>query len=156
MVLKDNRGHVLGLAREPDPFEVATLFLCLIYGALGSIMYDRLAGRSIKLYPFFGGRVFLVLLTIGSTTALFGLARNNLRGLRLERAGLWLLVSLGASYAVWTPFSVGWAGLPLIMFFGIMLWLPGTVVAVRRGKLITQAEAVLSGGARPEGPNGQR
>jgi hypothetical protein len=143
MVMKDNDGHVLA-ERQVDPFEAGVLVLCLLYGGLGLAWFDRFAGRAVKLYPYIGGRVFLAMLFIGSVTALLGLTRSTVTGLRLERAGLWLLVSLGAGYAVWTPLAVGWSALSVILFFGILLFVPGAVVAWRRGRLIAQVERALT------------
>lgn len=139
MTLRDPDGHIL-LERKVEPFEVGVLLICLLYGGLGQVWFERLAGRAIKLYPVLGGRAFLALLFLGSLTALAGLALPTIRGLRMEHAGLWLLVYLGAGYAVWTPFSAGVAGLPLMLFFGMMLFVPGFFVARKRGKLIQAAE----------------
>lgn len=150
MVMRDPEGRVLA-ERTIDPFEAGVLVLALIYGGLGLAWFDRFAGRVVKLYPVIGGHAFLALLFLGSLTALLGLVRSTLAGLRLERAGLWLLVSLGGGYAVWTPLAVGWGALSLILFFGIMLFVPGAVVARRRGRLIRQVERALAGApARPE------
>lgn len=154
MVITDDNGHIWA-ERKADPFEVGVLTLCLLYGFLGMVWYDRLAGRVVRLYPYIGGRVFLVLLAVGSATALVGLAGNTLRSLRLERAGLWLLAALGASYALWTPVAVGWSGLGLIFFFGVMLFVPGAVVAARRGRLIAEIEKALPIPDEPEDQNGR-
>lgn len=140
--------------RPVDPFEVGTLVLCLLYGLAGIALYDRLNLRTIKLYPFIGGRVFLAALAIGSATALLGLLRNNLRGLRLERAGLWLLVSLGASFALWTPFTAGTGGVSMLVSFGILLFAPGALVAYQRGQLIKRIERASRALERPERSNG--
>lgn len=152
--MRDPDGHVLA-ERRVDPFEVGVLVLGMLYGGLGLAWFDRFAGRAIQLYPLIGGRVFLAMLFIGSVTALAGLSRGTLRGLRLERAGLWLLVSLGAAYTLWTPVVVGWRGLSLILFFGIMLFVPGAFVAYRRGKLIAEVEHVIGGARSEEEPDGR-
>lgn len=152
MILKDSSGRVYA-QRTVEPFEVATLAVSLLYGCLGLVLYEQVASRSIKLYPLLGGRVFLALLAVGAATALAGLSRNNLRGLRLERAGLWLLVWLGAAYTVWTPFAVGWRGVGLVLSFGMLLFVPGAVVAWRRGRLIAEVEEAAVR-KRPEEPRG--
>lgn len=148
MVIPEQRGKVLALPREADPFQVAALSLCLLYGTLASAFYDELSATSVRLYPGIGGRVFLAGLILGSLTALAGIRIKNLRGMRLERSGLLLLVTLCGLYTVWTPFSVGWRGLGLILWMGILVSVPGYVVARRRGRQIKAAERVLRG--RPE------
>lgn len=148
MILRDAAGHVYA-ERRIEPFEVGTLTVSLLYGTLGLLFYERVAGRTIKLYPVLGGRVFLALLAVGAATALAGLSLSTLRGLRLEHAGLWLLVWLGAAYTAWTPFVVGWGGLGLLLSFGMLLFVPGAVVAVRRGRLIAEVERAVR--RRPEG-----
>lgn len=152
MILRDAAGHIYA-ERRVEPFEVGTLTVSLLYGALGILFYDQAAGRTIKLYPVLGGRVFLALLAVGAATALAGLSLPNLRGLRLERAGLWLLVWLGIAYTAWTPFVVGWSGLGLLLSFGMLLFVPGMIVALRRGRLIAEVEQAVR--QRPEGDHGR-
>jgi len=152
VITRDRRGRVLA-ERSIDPFEVGTLVICVLYGLVGLAWYDTLTLRTVKLYPFIGGRVFLAALAIGSATALIGLARNNLRGLRLERAGLRLLVCLGVSFALWTPFTAGAGGISMLVSFGILLGVPGAVVSYRRGLLIRKLEGVNRARERPRGPN---
>jgi hypothetical protein len=148
MTMQDNHGGPLAVPREVEPFQVATLFLSLFYGVVASAWYEQVASTSIKLYPGPGGRIFLAGLVLGSLTALLGIRNKTLRGIRVERSGLLLLALWGSLYAVWTPFAIGWRGLGLILWMGLLISVPGYIVARRRGKAIDAAERALR--ARPE------
>lgn len=150
MTIHSGRGRVIAVVRDFDPFQAGVLIVCLIYGIIATGWYGTLASGSVRNYPGIGGRVFLASLAIGSFTALVGMVQNNLRGMRLERAGLWLLVFMCAAYAVWSPSSLGWRALPLTLWLGLLVSVPSLVVARRRGRQINQAEQALR--ARPEVP----
>jgi hypothetical protein len=151
MSITDGEGRVLALPRERDPFMVCVLAVCVLYASIALVFYDQLAATSIRMYPYFGGRVFLVLLGLGSLTASIGVHLRSVTGMRAERAGLNLLAVVCATYALWTPFAIGSRGLPLILFMGVMIAVPSYVAARRLGRQIRQAEVALSGGERPEG-----
>lgn len=146
------------IGRETEPFEAAVLAMSLLYGLLGTFKYD-LAATSIRMYPWYGGRIFLVLLALGALVGLMGLLNRSRWGMRLEGAGLSLLSILGLAYAIWTPFSVGTRGFGLILFLGILLFAPSLVLALRLRRYLKRVEA-LEGkqsdrsdrpdGARPE------
>lgn len=152
MTIHAQGGQVLALPRDAEPFQVGVLVMCLFYGLIGSMFYEQLAATPIRRYPEPGGRVFLALLALGALTALLGLVRDTLQGLRLERAGLWLLVCLCAAYSIWTPFAVGFRGLPLMMFLGILVTVPGYVLVRRRTRQIRAAEhpQTAASAARPK------
>lgn len=137
------RGFVLALARDLDPFQIGVLLVCLIYGVLATGWYGTLASLSVRNYPGIGGRVFLASLAIGAFTALLGLAKNSLRGMRIERAGLWLLAAMTTAYAIWSPFSLGWRAAPLTLWLGLLVAIPSAFVALRRGRQIRAAEDYL-------------
>lgn len=151
MAIQDSQGQLLAIPRELEPFEVAVLGICLLYGVLGSIFYNQTASAAIRSYPGLGGRVFVAGLAVGGVTALYGLARPTLRGMRLERAGLWLLVSLCLAFTAWSPFATTARGLGLMIYMGILVTIPSFVVARRRGRQIRAAEKALR--ARPEEPH---
>lgn len=143
-MIKDPAGHLLAVERKREPFELAALFICWLSGMTGSLWYDTLADDSIRAYPGVGGRVFLALMVVGSGTALIGVFQRSLTGMRLERAGLWLLVSLCLSFTVWTPFAVGWEGLGMVLFFGLLVAGPGFYVARRLTRLIDAVELAIN------------
>jgi hypothetical protein len=134
------RGFVIALARDLDPFQVGVLLVCLIYGVVATGWYGTLASLSVRNYPGIGGRVFLASLAVGSFTALLGLTRNSLRGMRIEQAGLWLLATMCTAYALWSPFSLGWRAVPLTLWLGLLVAVPSLVLALRRGRQIRAAE----------------
>ena len=139
------RGHgfVVALARDLDPFQVGVLLVCLIYGVITTGWYGTLASLSVRNYPGIGGRVFLVSLAVGSLTALLGLTRNSLTGMRIEQAGLWLLTFMCTAYALWSPFSLGWRAAPLTLWLGLLVAVPSFILAIRRGRQIRLAEEHL-------------
>lgn len=146
------------VGREIEPFEVGVLTMSLLYGLLGTFKYD-LAATSIRLYPGYGGRIFLVLLASGALLGLMGVANRSRWGMRLEGAGLSLLSILGLGYALWTPFSVGARGIGLLMFLGLLLFGPSLFLALRLRRYLRRAESLeatktsgdgSAGGARPE------
>lgn len=148
----------LVIGREIEPFELAVLGLSLLYGLLGTFRYD-LAATSIRMYPGYGGRIFLVLLALGALVGLMGVVNRSRWGMRLEAAGLFLLSILGLSYAIWTPFSVGSRGLGLLLFLGVLLFAPSVFLALRLRRYLRRAEELEAkkqddggpvGGARPE------
>ena len=147
----------LVIGREVEPFEVAVLGLSLLYGLLGTFKYD-LAATSIRMYPGYGGRIFLVLLALGALVGLMGVVNRSRWGMRLEGAGLTLLSVLGLAYAIWTPFSVGTRGLGLLLFLGVLLFAPSIFLAVRLRRYLRRADALEANqndggridGARPE------
>lgn len=143
MSITHGDGHTLALTREQNPFAVAALGVSFLYGLVCTVFYESLAATSIKLYPWMGGRVFLAGLMLGALTALAGMRSNTLTGMRTEQAGLYLLAMLCTSYALWTPFSVGWRGLGLVLFMGVLIAAPAFVVARRLGRQLRQAEAAL-------------
>lgn len=151
MTIHSGRGRVIAVVRDFDPFQAGVLIVCLIYGTLATGWYGTLASNSVRNYPGIGGRVFLAALAVGSFTALAGMAQNSLRGMQLERAGLWLLVFMCAAYALWSPTALGLRALPLTLWLGLLVSGPSLVVAVRRGRQINQAEKALR--ARPEDPD---
>lgn len=144
-------GNVM-VTREVDPFELGVLLVSLAYGLICLAAFEKFAATSIKLYPFYTGRVFVALLVVGSMAALLGVAMRSLLGLRLELAGLTLLCALGASYTLWTPFTVGARGMGLVLFLGMVITFPSFVVARRRRKQVEALEALLDG-ARPQEGN---
>lgn len=152
MSITDSEGHVVALPREREPFQVCALAVSLLYAATSTVAYDRMAATSIKLYPFSGGRVFLALLGVGAATALAGLYNPSLRGLRVEMAGLTLLVFLCASYVLWTPFSVGLRGLGLMLFMGVLIAAPGAIRVRRLREQIRAAEEALNDADRTRPP----
>lgn len=148
----------LVIGREVEPFEVSVLVMSLLYGLLGTFKYE-LAATSIRMYPGYGGRIFLVLLALGALVGLMGVVNRSRWGMRLEGAGLTLLSVLGAGYALWTPFSVGARGIGLLLFLGLLLFFPSAVLAWRLRRYLRRAEALEAqqednggplGGARPE------
>lgn len=150
-------GHLV-IGREVEPFEVSVLAVSLLYGLLGTFKYE-LAATSIRMYPGYGGRVFLVLLALGALVALMGVANRSRWGMRLEGGGLTLLSVLGAGYALWTPFSVGSRGLGLLLFLGLVLFFPSALLAWRLRRYLRRAQMLEArqtndggpqGGARPE------
>ena len=148
--IRDSHGHLLAIPRDPEPFEVATLGVCLLYGVIGSVWYDQVASAAIRAYPGIGGRTFLACLTVGSMTALYGLSVATLRGMRLERAGLRLLVFLCLAFAIWSPIAANARGVGLMAYMGLLVTIPSFFVARRRGRQIRAAEHALR--ARPEVP----
>lgn len=131
----------LVIGREIEPFEVAVLVMSLLYGLLGTFKYD-LAATSIRMYPGYGGRIFLVLLALGALIGLMGVVNRSRWGMRLEGAGLTLLSILGLAYAIWTPFSVGARGIGLLMFLGLILFVPSLILALRLRRYLLRAEAL--------------
>lgn len=129
------------IGREVEPFELCVLLLSLTYGLLGMFRYD-LAATSIRMYPGYGGRAFLVLLALGALVGLAGVANRSRWGMRLEHAGLMLLSLLGFGYALWTPFSVGSRGAGLLLFLGVLLFVPSLWLALRLRKYLRRAEAL--------------
>jgi hypothetical protein len=153
MSITDSQGHVVALPREREPFQVCALAVSLLYAVVGTAAYERLAATSIRLFPFSGGRVFLILLGVGALTALAGLYTRSLRGMRVEMAGLTLLVSLCFSYVLWTPFSVGLRGLGLMLYMGVLIMVPAAIRVRRLRGQIKAAEEAL-GDARRTRPTG--
>lgn len=156
MSITDSEGHLVALPREREPFQVCALVVSLLYAATATVAYERLAATSIRMYPFSGGRVFLALLGVGAATALAGLYTSSLRGLRVEMAGLTLLVFLCVSYVLWTPFSVGVRGLGLMLYMGVLIAVPAAVRVRRLRGQIKAAEQALEDAdrTRPPGVHG--
>jgi uncharacterized membrane protein len=138
VAVTDERGRVF-VTRQREPFELAVLGLSLAYGLVCTVDYS-VAATAIRTYPFYGGRVFLALLIIGASTALIGLVRNTVAGMRWEKAGLWLLAAVGAGYFAWAPFAIGWRGVGLMLFLGLLLALPSAWVARRLDMLLDDVD----------------
>ncbi len=151
MTIQDSHGRLLAIPREPEPSEVAVLGICLLYGVIGSVWYEQVASAAVRSYPGIGGRTFVAGLAVGGVTALYGLAQPTLRGMRLERAGLWLLVSLCLAFTAWSPFATTARGIGLMIYMGILVTVPSFFVARRRGRQIRAVEYALR--ARPEVPH---
>lgn len=101
-----------------NPFEIAILFACAMYGLTGLVAYDEVATSSLRTFPEFWGKVFLASLLLGASVALVGIARSTLVGLFQERSGLVVLIGACSSYALWAlgangPRGIGFA---LLMF----------------------------------------
>lgn len=134
---------VIPIPRHIDYFEVGAFAICALYGVITLIRYDHLGTASaLKLYPWGGGIVYLGMLIIGGITGLVGHVLRSLMGLKLELAGLTLLVLLCLAYTLWTPFSVGWAGIGLVLFMGILIAVPGFFARRRLAKYIDKVEAI--------------
>lgn len=134
---------VIPIPRHVDYFEVGVFAICALYGVITLIRYDQLAAASsLKQYPGWGGIIYLVLLTVGGLTGLAGHTLRSLMGLKLELAGLTLLVMLCLAYTLWTPLSVGWAGIGLVLFMGILVAVPGYFARRRLAKYIDKVEAI--------------
>jgi hypothetical protein len=129
----------LVIGREIEPFEVAVLTISLMYGLVATFRYD-LAATSVRMYPGYGGRFFLVLLALGGLVGLMGVLNRSRWGMRLEGAGLTLLSILGLAYGLWTPFSVGARGVGLLLFLGVLLFVPSAVLARRLRRYLRRAE----------------
>lgn len=147
-----NRDGPIVAVPKPDPFRVAVLVVCALYAAFGSVWWDRLASTSLKLYPYQGGRVFLILLGVGAGTALGGMTVKSLPAVRVQAAGMWLLTSTGMAFTVWTPFAVGARGLPAMLFAGVLVAIPALVVARRLGRCLAEARIALHGTRSGEHP----
>lgn len=135
-----------------EPFEVSMMFVCLAYGLAALAFYDKIAATSIRLYPAFGGVVFLALLAVGAAVTLFGLfgpGWRTVHGVHVERAGLVMLTGLCASYAVWAPFAVGFRGTGLLLFLGIAVAMPGVWRLCQIHRFLTALEQEGSEGASP-------
>lgn len=101
-----------------NPFEVAILLACVMFGLTGLFAYDEVATNSLRAFPELWGKVFLGSLVVGAGVALVGIARSNLVGLFQERSGLVVLIGACSSYALWAlgangPRGIGFA---LLMF----------------------------------------
>lgn len=133
---------VIPIPRHVDYFEVGVFAICALYGTVTMIRYDQLASISLKAYPGWGGMIYLALLTTGGITGLAGHTLKSLMGLKLELAGLTLLVLLCLAYTVWTPFSAGLRGFGLLLFMGILIAVPGYFTRRRLAKYIDKVEAI--------------
>jgi hypothetical protein len=134
---------VIPIPRHIDYFEVGAFAICTLYGVITLIRYDQLSMASpLKQYPGWGGIIYLALLTVGGATGLAGHALRSLIGLKLELAGLTLLVLLCLAYTLWTPFSVGWAGTGLLLFMGMLVTVPGFFARRRLSRYIDKVEAI--------------
>lgn len=140
--MSEDHGGKLAVVRTIDYFEVGAFALCALYGVIALTRYDEVAATSVKMYPGKGGAIFLALLAIGGGTGLFSFTMRTIRGLKLELAGLTLLVPLCLAYVVWTPFSVGWRGLGLVLFMGTLIGIPGFFTRRRLKKYIENLEAL--------------
>lgn len=131
-------GTVL-IGRDREPYEITVLLLGLLYGVICTFRYD-LAATSIRTYPGIGGRVFLALLALSSLVGLLGVASRSVTGIRMEGSALTLQACLGLAYSMWTPFVVGTRGLGLILFLGLILTIPSTIVAWRLRRYLRAAD----------------
>lgn len=122
--IPNSARRTIAVPRERNPFELWLMAATLLYGLVCSVAYD-LAATSIRMYPGLGGRLFLVLLVVGSAVTLTGLAMRTANGLRVELAGLTILVGLCLAYIVWAGFSVGLRGVGLVLFMGVAIAGPG-------------------------------
>lgn len=135
-----------------EPFEVSLMSVCLAYGLVALIFYNKMAATSLRLYPAPGGMIFLGLLAIGAAVTLYGLfgpGWRTVHGVHIERAGLVMLTGLCASYAVWTPFSVGARGTGLLLFLGIAVAIPGGWRLWQIHQFLTALDKESSEGAAP-------
>lgn len=146
---------VIPIPRHVDYFEVGAFGVCALYGLITLVRYDQLASIALKAYPSPGGLIYVTLLTAGGVTGLAGHVLKSLTGLRLELAGLTLLVLLCVAYTLWTPFSAGWRGVGLLMFMGILIAVPGFFARRRLAKYIHKVEDIQNerqaGGGESEG-----
>jgi hypothetical protein len=132
----------LTVIRVIDYFEVGSFAICTLYGLIALVRYDQVAAASVKMYPGAGGVIFLAMLTLGGATGLFSYGFHTITGLKLELAGLTLLIPLCIAYAVWTPFSVGIPrGLGLILFMGVLIGIPGFFTRRRLKRYIANLES---------------
>ena len=141
------------IPRRIDYFEVGVFSICAAYGIMALASYSTLAATAIRMYPGWGGRLFLALLVAGGATGLISYAFKTIMGPRLELAGLTLLVLLCIAYSLWTPFSVGLRGIGLLLFMGVLIAIPGYFTCRRIRRDIGALEAIEENGVAtdPEG-----
>lgn len=150
----DNRLTVV-ISRPVDYFEVGVFAICFIYGVLALARWD-LAAMSLKLFPWSGGVVFLSALVAGGATGLISYGFKTIMGPRLELAGLTLLVSFCLAYTVWTPIVLGERGIGLVLFMGLLIWIPGLFERKRLKKYITRLESIEGNSTTSQKESGKR
>lgn len=136
------KSNPVVIPRRIDYFEVGVFSICALYGIIALSSYSTLAATAIRMYPGWGGRLFLALLIAGGATGLISYAFKTIMGPRLELAGLTLLVLLCIAYSLWTPFSVGLRGIGLLLFMGVLIAIPGFFTCRRIGRDIGELEAI--------------
>lgn len=148
-------GRTVVIPRPVDYFEIGVFATCLISGVTTLIRYQDLAAASVKLYPWGAGVVFLIALVAGGATGLISYAFKTIMGPKLELAGLTLLVAFCLAYTVWTPIAVGMRGINLILFMGVLIWIPGLFTRNRLKRYIRDLESIEGkhslGGRESEG-----
>lgn len=142
--MSDNvdKKKTMVIPRPVDYFEVGVFGVCALYGVITLVRYQDLAATSVKMYPGYGGIVFLALLVAGGATGLVSFTIKTIMGPKLELAGLTLLVVLCIAYSLWTPFSVGTRGIGLLLFMGILIAIPGYFTRRRLARYIDEVEAL--------------
>jgi hypothetical protein len=130
------------IPRRVDYFEVGIFAYASLYGVVSIVNYGELAARSVRVYPGIGGVVFLALLAVGGLTGLISFAYKTITGPKLELASLTLLVVLCIAYSLWTPFSVGWQGIGLILSMALLIAGPGYFACKRLAKYIHELEDI--------------
>lgn len=148
--MAEEREQPVTFVRTVEPFRIAVYLFAVLWGSLTILNFGQSANSAIRQYPGMGGWIFLVLLTIGGATSLLSYLMKTVVGLKVEVAGLTLLILLCLAYTVWTPFSVGFLrGLGLQLSMLILIAIPGYFVRramVRYISSLEQLEQQHAGG----------
>lgn len=97
---------VIGSPREPVAVTVLSAFL--LFGIIATFAYDKVATNSLRAFGDIGGRVFLLLLSLGCVLYLLAAWINTPQAiLRFERPGWILLTSVFLLYGVWSVLLSG-------------------------------------------------
>lgn len=129
-----------------NPFQVAILAACTLYGLSALVAYDTLASTSIRALGSGQGHLFLALLGTCSGTALAGVAMHNLTGVFVERAGMIGLSLVGLAFAAISAITMGGpaTGFVLLMV-AISAASVGRIGQIQAGR--RRARAAAAGGA---------
>jgi hypothetical protein len=121
------------LSSGRNSFEVAILTACLLYGLVGLVIFDRVATTTIRLFPTPFGHLVLGALASGALVALVGVARGDVFGVLLERAGMLVLLGSGLAYGLWAIGSNGLRGFAFASFlFAVAAASAGRIWQIQR------------------------
>lgn len=129
-----------------NPFQVAILAACALYGVIALVAYDELASTSVKALGPASGHLFLASLGACAGTALTGVSMHSVIGVFVERAGMIGMSLVCFAFAAVSALTVGGpaTGFVLLMV-AISAASVGRIVQIQAGR--RRAARAAAGGA---------